>query len=822
MFGVISCGGGGSSSPSDLNQNTEVLDSPVTFTSGQVQLATRVTADRDGGSYRVVDVGSAINNFELGVPAALLEQSAEFALYADDGTLVPNSGVFTGQTFVLETPDLAQYMQPVSIDVPVDPARGTPLLYRVEADGSLEFVRRGALDAQRGLQRFLLYHPGRYTVITRGDTAQRAARGFAARTAQAPTDFQPAVDGFQIDNDGSAVNLTGECHGMVAFARWFYLNYKQAAGSGLYPRYLCTVTETDAQGTITLLTGQNLVATRSFISLSQHWDEYIEQDNALVYDDFVTLFDALANTRKPVLIYLAGQDDAGKGIAHAVLAISADSASGVVDIYDPNHHGEVKQLTFAGVDGNRSFAPYGPFTQVAVMGGTPPMQEPFEKIVVDAEGHFGAGGFAAGEDCPPLAGTTLAQVRVLSHNRGDSVASRVVTLSGDVDSNAVLAERIRVKVGSQVFGPFDLTPGLFGFDTFEVPIVLRRGENRIRLVTEGRDSEGKYVKVVNNLDMTDDFVLNSTAPATVANLSLSWDREADIDLVVIAPDGDYSDFMHPLMAGGGQLVREDQVMGPENWVLEAGDSIIYDQPYRIRAHFYSAPTDPAPYTRLQARLRLYEDTPREREISYSDVLFSADAGNDNHLASGQDWADVGFFTLTREAAPAAAGVLDSTVTFYAGGSATPTGSDYVHDINLSPSDALQVFPQTGCFDMANTGNSFSTDCLLIRTEVPGQLAGKTVSLELRFSHLLSAGTFTLHPAEYSGDYAYVGIISRDLESRVQSASSRDTQGSLELVSFGVNPGDHVSGTLNVDLKGGTNDFGFIYGRYQAAFDFVMP
>lgn len=648
---LAGCGGGGGNTGGNEGGDSVLLDTPVVFSAGTSTLASSATITQQGGEIRIDDASSSLNGFTFTLPQALLEGSQTVAISSSDGTLTPNSGTFTGQTFVIDTGSDDDFKLPVVVEIPIRTGLGAPLLYLVTGDGTLEFARPGNIDTTNNTRSFYLNRPGTYTVITLASGSGTSLSVKSAATAQrVGTRFVPATDGFQIDNQDSTINRGGECFGMTAFARWYLLNWKAVAGEGLYPRYMCQVNEQVAgEPGINTLYGQNLIATRSFISVSPHWDAFAAEQTYgnLSAASFEAIFAALANTQKPVFLYLSGEDETknNEPAAHSVLAIAADSATGVIDIYDPNHHGEVKQIRYDGQPGNRTYVPYSIYEDIGFTGDSLPLTESFESIRNDAEGHFGASGYSATDRCPPYAGTTLANVRVLSHSSGDSVNQRIVTLSGDVDSNQVLAERISVQVDSQRYGPVQLQTGGLGFDLFTLPVVLHQGVNRLHFITEGRDASGKYIKVLNNQDMAEDFILESTAAAAIANVTLTWDKAADMDLVVVAPDGDYSDFSHPQMVGGATLNREDENVGPENWTLNSGDQAIYGQPYKIRAHYYYSTEAEVPAVILTTTLRLYEGKANEQMVTYTKTLGTADPTNDQHNATGPDWVDVAEFTL---------------------------------------------------------------------------------------------------------------------------------------------------------------------------------
>lgn len=337
LFALVlaACGGGGGSdsgADGDTGAGDSVLlDSPVVFSAGTRTPASSSVVNQQGGVIQIGDTSSPLNGFKFTLPQALLAGSQTIDILSSDGTLTPNLGTFTGQTFVIDTGSDDYFKLPVTVEVPLDAGLGAPLVYLVADDGTLELARPGNIDTTNNTRSFYLYRPGTYTVITLagGSAAQRSVD--AAARQRVDTRFDPATDGFQIDNHGSTINREGECFGMTAFARWYLLNWKAVAGEGLYPRYMCQVNEQlVGDDTVGILHGQNLIATRSFISVDQHWQAFAaEIDYGNLYEaSFESIFAALANTQKPVFLYLAGDDETkdNKPTAHSVLAIAADSA----------------------------------------------------------------------------------------------------------------------------------------------------------------------------------------------------------------------------------------------------------------------------------------------------------------------------------------------------------------------------------------------------------------------------------------------------------------------------------------------------------------
>lgn len=309
------------------------------------------------------------------------------------------------------------------------------------------------------------------------------------------TSFYPPQDGFQVANRGSEYNREGECFGMTSFSLWFYANAKSSRGS-LFPQYDEVVAQ-DASGAP--LRGQNIIATRAYISIGQKWDLYYPaiaaQDTLTDTEIAASILNALINTGNPVLVYLSRP-----GHAHSVLAYGyAPSASGgSFHIYDPNHPADAGRfILYDGTSGFQAYCQPGAlcYERIRYAGdGSLKLAEPFENILTDADLSF--------------MNSANASIALASHRNGEAVDSGEIVLSGRVESSQVLVDTLSVIVGSA----WHQVPVGFSGD-FSIPVALSSGTNHFQFETKGNDSTGNQIALSNNMQLVD-FTLVLNGPAT--------------------------------------------------------------------------------------------------------------------------------------------------------------------------------------------------------------------------------------------------------------------------------------------------------------------
>ncbi len=439
------------------------------------------------------------------------------------------------------------------------------------------------------------------------------------------TEYMPGADGFQTVNRGSTYNRDGECLGMTSFSLWYFMN--RLSMGHFYNKYM-TVVGVDSAGTNVF--GQNIIATRSFISIFQQWNSYIPtvaaQHNLTEEEQFTVIKNALLNTANPVLIYLYHDQTAGAR-KHSVLAYGYNDSN--ISIYDPNHPNTTRTIIYNTAD--ESWDDYSGYDGIVYNGdGSLNLTEPYSNILNDAENDF----YSSAD----------ATITVTSHSNGDNVSTHNTTLLGSITSSEVLVTQLEVFVGP---ASFTADIGLDG--AFDINISLQQGENHLQYVTRGNDAGGNLIVLPNDM-VTVDFVLNGIFDLSIILVTLTWDKnDTDVDLYLINPVGDYSCYYNMLTEAGGELDYDDvDGYGPEHWTLELADTIYYNQDYYVRIHYYDD-HDNGP-TNYNVTIMLYEGTDRETTYTFRGNLADDDFDNDGPGDTGPDWRDIATIQLTQEGA----------------------------------------------------------------------------------------------------------------------------------------------------------------------------
>lgn len=603
-------------------QNFTATNTAVAFVpSATVNVASQ-SIDPAGGTI-TVSGGTPIDGVQVTFPAGALAAANTVNVGYNTGTMTPNSGT-AGRAIVLTlSPGQAEFDQPVSITVPYTDINSIPVPYYVDANGALQPMQIAAIDTSAKTFTFETFHASIFTWIL-GLVGYNASQGDLLDTG-----FASADDGFQIVNNGSVNNREGECFGMTSFSFWYWINKKAEKGN-FYPKYY-TAVGTDSAGN-TLL-GQNIIATRAFISISQKWVPYYDnivrrQQQYTQEGRYAAIRNILLNTGKPVLIYLYHTDPTIRG-AHSVLGIgfTETAAAGTFNIYDPNAPGQTKNIIFDKT--SKTFNAYGGYDGITYNGnGSLVLTEPYTHILADADENFH--------------GTGDAKITIDSHTTGQQVTTRNVTLTGKVESGSVLISKIIVLVGSTSYqADVNTTTG-----AFSIPISLEAGVNHLQFTTKGNNASGTMIEVRNTM-VTQDYTLELVGGTAIMLVTLTWDKDdTDVDLYVIDPTGDYSAYYHKTTADGGVLDWDITTgFGPEHWTLKFTNTVRYNSPYKVRLHYYSDHGNgPTNYT---VSIKVYEGTSRERIYYYSGNLASFSTSNTAPNATGADWVTIDNITLTQ-------------------------------------------------------------------------------------------------------------------------------------------------------------------------------
>lgn len=592
------------------------------FSPGTDTALTSKTIDAYGGVLQIQNTGTPLDGVTVSVPPGALDRTTTFSVGYNTGTLSVPDGTPSGTVLLIDAGAVKTFAQPVTITVPFFGDNTViPVPYYIAPDGSLKLAQLVNVDRTAHTLIFQTFHASWYTWIF-GNVPMLATAFY--------TDHTPPNDGFQIVNYGSDYNREGECIGMTSFSQWYYENHKSTSGD-FYPKYY-NVIGTDSLGR--QVRGQNIIATRAFISISQIWRGYLQfvqsQERLSDADKFASIQHALLATHNPVVLDLYRNDSTNQ---HSVLAEGFDSSNGrdaTIKIYDPNYPGDITRTISYNVD--TGFSSYGGYTGIVYVGpGSFNLADPYQNILDNANVNF--------------LNSINATINVTSPTNGQEVQTRNVNLSGIITSSQVLVTQLTVFVGSTSYSGSVDNNG-----AFNIPIELNLGVNHILFVTEGKDSNGNLTIIVPNNLWTTDFTLNANVPQTVVLMTLTWDtNDTDLDTYVIDPTGDYSSYYHKVTQDGGTLDHDVTTgFGPEHWTLLSTNTIRYNQPYNFRVHYYSDHGHgPSNYT---VTIELYEGTSRDITYTYRGNLAVSNPYNSAPNGQGPDWADIASITLTQPTA----------------------------------------------------------------------------------------------------------------------------------------------------------------------------
>ncbi len=597
---------------SESARGTESTVAPVAATGGGAEVSlgtttveTSQTMGPDGGTI-TGPPGTDLEGISVTFPPGALPREVLVELGTNDGAITPQWGTSSGVIMSLETGTVPAFNQPVDIKIPYDDDTAIPVPYYVDEEGGLHVMQLVEADAGAGTATFQTFHASLFTWIL-------DVLGLSPPESVYMTGYRPGDDGFQVVNNGSAYNRGGECFGMTSFSLWYWEHH--LADGDFFPRFMYTVNG---------FRGQDIIATRTFISIGQQWNVYwpeISAETTMTDEqNYVIIRNAILNTTSPVLIYL--YHTAGGGGAHSVLAWGYNR--GQISMYDPNFPGVNRTAVYD--TSAKSFNAYSGYDGIIYNGdGSLHLTEPYTNVLNDAENNFG--------------GSNDATIRDIYPADESEIYERSTNITGTIDSGEVLVERLKVWVGGTSFSTDVPLEGNF---SVEIPIDL--GTNFIFFETEGRDVNGNYIDVPNNMD-TELFTLEGVFDQAVILVTLTWDQnDTDVDLYVTDPTGDCSWYQHMVTADGGVLdVDNTWGYGPEHWTLTYSDTVRWGESYDVDLHYYSDHGNDIG-TNYSVSILLYEDTIYETQYNYGGYLGADNPDNYAPGSTGPDWVHIATIT----------------------------------------------------------------------------------------------------------------------------------------------------------------------------------
>ena len=134
------------------------------------------TIGPSGGSIVLLNASEALRDTHIEFPPDALEKETTVFVNENEGTLVPNDGLFSGFSLEINVKGVKTLSSPILVTVPyaehtVPPSykmQGTPVPYSVTSNGSLRLLQLRTLDRAKQEFSFETFNPGLYVVIWAG------------------------------------------------------------------------------------------------------------------------------------------------------------------------------------------------------------------------------------------------------------------------------------------------------------------------------------------------------------------------------------------------------------------------------------------------------------------------------------------------------------------------------------------------------------------------------------------------------------------------------------------------------------------------------
>lgn len=471
------CGGSG------VDWSSYATPPGVTWVPGTPVEVASATLDASGGTITVPD-GGPLAGVTVTVPVGALGAPTTITISADEGGSFTNAPAGEQPVVIRITSDgQTAFETPLRVEFPFpDPTR-YPVAYWIrDEDRTLEVVRQLPIDRAAGRGGFLTYHLSPFGYFDPPDPNT----SYADRTNYPYfTGFLPKVDGFAFSNRTPIEYAPiGRCEGMAMFAKWF----KEQQGGGLFSRFTEKVpTKTMTNEAVgPSLTAQEVIATRAHLAahVVDPGPATTDPETGTAIElnqNLITVFHAIANTGKPVMI---GFTKAGAAAGHVVLAIGYDDQR--IGMYDPNYPGMTKEIVYSfGPDGQGKMK-YSNWDYFGVWGNgeVPPTREPYSKILEDAEAGF------HDENMTKIEITSPADSKVTGPD---------VLLEGKVYSGAVAISELaaRVLYPDTTFSDPQTVTLAPGQQEFSLPLKVQPGDNYVLFEAQGM-IVGKVMRVIPN------------------------------------------------------------------------------------------------------------------------------------------------------------------------------------------------------------------------------------------------------------------------------------------------------------------------------------
>ncbi|HOY46632.1 MAG TPA: hypothetical protein PKU95_03300 [Candidatus Dojkabacteria bacterium] len=555
--------------------------------------------DMEGGVLEVKEGPMA--GVKLEIPQGSLESEETISIsYREvENTNLPENMGLVSNILVLErtNPEL-MFLHPVAITIPYDVSKTkyNELVSAYEMDletGYFDVATTISIDAENGKITFLTSHFTDFGVLELLKKVEEIVN------APIDTGFNVSRDGWFITNRGAYITPAGNCLGMSAFARQYFINYKGSSDQSFYQR----LREGDKNLEVDDRIAQELSA-RIQLSYRDRWsvlDQDMKRYQAGVslpmsqVQSGLSIISSLLLTGKPQVIYMdqlfKKYDSAGNfkewGAllkSHSVLVYKYED--GFFYLYDPNFPyresdpgRSIRKVAFNTTDGwdiyqssltadsntiyYNYFLHFG--TSIALKDSY--LDELWEK----AKGGFQDASFPT--------------ITVTSPETDAIITEKSVILEGNVTGANYLSRTDKhlyfyYPNGSDGLSVFKKKLDDNGYFEVELPVIP--GNNLIGILASGSSQYEAWAGF--------QFVkFTSTILPSDMIITMTWDAgQSDIDLHVTDPIGNHIYYQNKSSNVGSLDFDNTSGYGPEHYTIssEAGNQMPVGD-YRVQVHYYA-------------------------------------------------------------------------------------------------------------------------------------------------------------------------------------------------------------------------------------------